>query len=479
VVWREHAESLHLAIGANAAKTAWLNGALVAAADVGYLWLAPVELRAGANLIEIRLVAEEDLLISEVLVGGGHLRAFWALVRDPATFRKPEWMLPPAVAEGGSADTTAFATSFVLDEQVSTATLRVVAESQCTVLVDDVELGKQGGFPPSHVRTVRDYSLSDLAPGCHTIRCDVAGAAGDAALLVDSLLPGVSAGAADGVSGLAWVIEGTVPSPVRLRRRPWLDPSFTDLRGRPHPLPDASWLEPREGQDTVVSLQPDGFAAERAVTWLRWTLPPGARACSLPVGGADAQLWVDGEQIPVSEGGASLPRAEAVGRSAVLRVAEAPGRTAGAVLAGPVTYETGPGQMHLGDWAEQGLAACSGGVRYRTQLNLAARDSQPMVLDLGRVVGTAQVWVNGVDVGTRVMSPYCFALPDGLVEGANRIEVLVLNTLGPFVDAVSPTPFVFPIQRSSGLFGPVRVRTDPEPRKVGGLGVHGPMKESR
>ena len=37
------------------------------------------------------------------------------------------------------------------------------------------------------------------------------------------------------------------------------------------------------------------------------------------------------------------------------------------------------------------------------------------------------------------------------------LEVLVLNTLGPHLDAVSPTPYVFPGQRASGLLGPVRL----------------------
>jgi hypothetical protein len=37
------------------------------------------------------------------------------------------------------------------------------------------------------------------------------------------------------------------------------------------------------------------------------------------------------------------------------------------------------------------------------------------------------------------------------------LEVLVLNTLGPHLDAVSPTPYVFRGQRASGLLGPVRL----------------------
>ncbi len=110
--------------------------------------------------------------------------------------------------------------------------------------------------------------------------------------------------------------------------------------------------------------------------------------------------------------------------------------------------------MRLGDWEERGLAGYSGGVRYRT--TVTAR-SGPGVLDLGRVRGTAEVTVNGRPCGIRVCSPYAFDVD--LDDGDNVVEILVLGTLGPYLDEVSPTHFVFAGQRVSGLFGPVRLRT--------------------
>jgi hypothetical protein len=41
--------------------------------------------------------------------------------------------------------------------------------------------------------------------------------------------------------------------------------------------------------------------------------------------------------------------------------------------------------------------------------------------------------------------------------GSLTIEVDVANTLGPYLDATSPTPFVLAGQTVSGLFGPVRL----------------------
>ena len=76
-------------------------------------------------------------------------------------------------------------------------------------------------------------------------------------------------------------------------------------------------------------------------------------------------------------------------------------------------------------------------------------------LDLGRVRGTAEVHLNGKRVGERIWSPYTFDLTDHLRSRENALHVSVYNTLGPYMEAVSPTSFVFPGQTVSGLFGPV------------------------
>jgi hypothetical protein len=134
----------------------------------------------------------------------------------------------------------------------------------------------------------------------------------------------------------------------------------------------------------------------------------------------------------------------------------APGAAGGALLRGPVAVTVGPGAMALADWQDAGLTAHSGGVRYRRRLDGVATGVR-LRLELGAVRGTAEVLVDGVSAGVRVCSPYAFDLtglvgPDGVM-----LEVLVLNTLGPHLDAVSPTPYVFAGQRRSGLFGPVRL----------------------
>jgi hypothetical protein len=151
-------------------------------------------------------------------------------------------------------------------------------------------------------------------------------------------------------------------------------------------------------------------------------------------------------------------------RRAELQVTARPGFQGGAALAGPVRFVCGPGRIRLGDWESQGLAGYSGGVRYRTTLRHLGRAR----LDLGRVRGTAEVIVNGRSAGIRVCWPYTFDL--NLDAEESTIEILVLGTLAPYLDAVSPTHFVFPGQRVTGLFGPVVLRTEdaasPGPHQV-------------
>jgi hypothetical protein len=147
----------------------------------------------------------------------------------------------------------------------------------------------------------------------------------------------------------------------------------------------------------------------------------------------------------------------ALRRVCALRVETRPGYRAGGIFDSPVRFEMATGMMKLGSWEEQGLVGYSGGVRYRQTLVRDHADQAGVrtFLDLGRVRGTAEVHVNGESVGVRIWSPYVFDLTDHLRPGENELRVSVYNTLGPYMEAISPTPFVFPGQTVSGLLGPV------------------------
>ncbi|WP_405150152.1 hypothetical protein OG589_16825 [Sphaerisporangium sp. NBC_01403] len=410
-----------LVVGAPAAKAAWVDGDEVPLDDSGYLAMSRAPLAPGTHLLLLRLAPDEDLT----------LRAHVSLVRDPSTARRPEWI-----------------TGSVLETVVEVAgppyePLQVASASPCLVRVNGEEAGRQGGFDPyaeAEIPRVRRYDVSHLLrPGPNTVSVETEGA-----VLVDGLA----------VSGPGWTVRrpgGEVAS-ARVRRRQHGDPAALHLRRRPHPLPGAGWIEScATALPAVLAVPPLGSGYEEERVERLWVdVPPGAVTMEIPAHG-QVTAFAGGVRLgegPVVELDGSASRVE-------LRISASPGFEGGAALTGPIRFACGPGTIGLGDWEGLGLAEYSGGVLYRT--GLSAPSGGSAVLDLGRVRGTAEVTLNGGRAGIRVCSPYVFDLE--LAEGENLLEILVLGTLAPYLDAVSPTHFVFPGQRVTGLFGPVRLRS--------------------
>ena len=74
------------------------------------------------------------------------------------------------------------------------------------------------------------------------------------------------------------------------------------------------------------------------------------------------------------------------------------------------------------------------------------------VLDLGDVVASAEVRVNGQPAGVSVSPPWTFDITTFVKPGENRIEVLVCNTLANHYTTV---PTQYRGMTTSGLLGPV------------------------
>ena len=481
-----------LAIGAAAAKRLWIDGAELALDDAGHLAFAACALGTGRHLIDLRLTAEEDL---------DHLRAHLAVVREEAVerYRRPEWIAAAAAGSHGDA-TSELACDLSLREKPARAIVQVAAYAPCALRVNGAVVGRQGGFDPyaeQDVPRVRRYDVTGaLRAGDNELAVELpAPAPGEPlpAVLVDALVDERVV-----CSGREWRARvGGEPAEVTTRRAQADDPASLHLTRRPHPLPGAAWLDPDADDGSVLPLPlavprdehgagaaatpaaadaaappPAGAApppaagaslpttaapppagaspASGRVEWLRFAIPPGTTAIDVRPEGV-ATLFVDG----VAQEGLRLdpaPRA----RLGALRIATRPGFEGGAALAAPIRFEVGPGEIALGDWEQVGLPEYSGGVRYRSTIDVAgAAPSPTATLDLGELRGTAEVRVNGVACGTRICAPYRFDVGAALRAGANEVEVLVLGTLGPYLDAVSPTHFVFDGQRTTGLCGPV------------------------
>ncbi|MFA5204946.1 MAG: glycosyl hydrolase, partial [Lentisphaeria bacterium] len=193
----------------------------------------------------------------------------------------------------------------------------------------------------------------------------------------------------------------------------------------------------------------------------RFTAAPGARALTVTARG-QVQAWVNGRKCraAATEDGKirfTVTPAKS-GRDAVvaLRIEQERGVYGGAALPEPVTFDCEEGAIALGDWSQtEGLASYSGGLRYRTTLNLtAAQAGSKLQLDLGEVASSAEVLINGQVAGVRVAPPWHWDVTGLFTAGDNRIEVLVYNTLANHYLTI---PTRYRGSPKSGLLGPVRL----------------------
>lgn len=460
-VWMDTPATVNLVIGAPAGKRVWVNGAPIGDDAPGYHWRAPVALQAGYNIIEFELRAEQSV----------HMRAFWALVTDWARFERPEWL---TLAGRPVKDSRVrFMRTMDVPFEPVQARLHIGTAGACRVSLNGAEIGRQGGFDPyDGSPRVQRYTTSAFKRGANHLVVEIQDQGAPIALLVDAEVIGARGERITIIGDADWTAQrdDEPAQPAALRRRQWVDrayaseadfasgvdPAWPLVRRRPHPLPAAHWLEDAPPDGSVLSVTPDAYAGAPAVEWFRWTAPGMATAIHLPVR-VQATLLVDGVEVAVGEDGwAALPPSDAPTRAVTLRLVCDRGRRGGAAFDGPISYRVAEGPIGLGNWQAYGLEAYSGGLRYRTTFQLAEQPDR-LVLDLGHVRGTAEVWLNGRRIGARFCAPWHFELTAAAQAGANALEVLICNTLAPYLRAVSPTHYIFSGQEVSGLFGPVRL----------------------
>lgn len=123
----------------------------------------------------------------------------------------------------------------------------------------------------------------------------------------------------------------------------------------------------------------------------------------------------------------------------------------------PIKQTCGKGEMKIGDWTSiDGLRCYSGGAWYRKTVQMDAdKVNKHVELDLGDVVSTARVFVNGKEIGLRMTPPWNFDLDGFLKSGDNLIEILVYNTAGNHYESI-PTQYLKDVK--AGILGPVNLR---------------------
>jgi len=446
-----------LRIGGVAQKRAFLNGKEVPFQGPRHTRTlrAKVELRPGANRIE--LLASRQ--------AAGRLRLFYQVLPETGSAPDPEWIWSAMPSPTGSTD---FQTTVNLTEPAKKAEMVVALGTIHRIRINGRLLADQGNFDPYFTSRAERYDITGLlTPGRNVVQIEAHDDGTPVGLLLDGRVeqadgrevwftsgPMFSATPTGGGKGLVRVLPGPAHGYMG-------DPANLLLRPRPHPLPEAGWLQdqpaPPAPFDRLVYAV-DSEAPQPG--WYRFLLPPGATKLHLRTPG-EPRLFVDGAETPLrQEGGrasAELPAPDAPRRVAALRIAPVAGFEAGAALLEPVTFEVGPGRIPLGSWDVLGLPHYAGGLVYAATVSLPEAPAGPVTLDLGRARGSVDVRVNGVDCGTRLWHPYRFDLAPGAKAGENRIEIRVLNTLGPHFATGHPSAHVYKNHTVSGIFGPVTV----------------------
>ncbi|MEK3917888.1 glycosylhydrolase-like jelly roll fold domain-containing protein [Paenibacillus sp. FSL H7-0331] len=99
------------------------------------------------------------------------------------------------------------------------------------------------------------------------------------------------------------------------------------------------------------------------------------------------------------------------------------------------------------------LPRFTGTFRYETDFEWSESSSR-VLLELGEVYETAEVWLNGEHVGVRICPPYCLEINGLIKKGINKLVIEVTNTL---VKDQRDFLSSFAQQEPSGLIGPVQV----------------------
>jgi hypothetical protein len=193
---------------------------------------------------------------------------------------------------------------------------------------------------------------------------------------------------------------------------------------------------------------------------------PGLRSLSFAAYG-QLTAWIDGVQAEVRTGKqqqdgskkyiVELKTPGKEGSQVVLKIDYQPGFVGGAAFTQYIEQHCGMGTVLLGDWSEtDGLRAYSGGAWYRKNITLESGDvKNRLEIDLGDLVSSAELWINGKSAGIRVSPPWKFDITPFARAGENRIEILVYNTIANNYTTI-PTNYRGSVR--SGLIGPVSLR---------------------
>jgi len=178
-------------------------------------------------------------------------------------------------------------------------------------------------------------------------------------------------------------------------------------------------------------------------------------------------IWIDGKQIESISGQkqptgltnfiVNVKGLKLTTSQVVIKILYQPGYYGGGAIPQYINQQCGVGSINLGDWsAIDGLRAYSGGAYYRKSIHLQASDlKNRLEIDLGDLVSSAELRINGKSAGIRLSPPWKFDITPFAITGDNQIEVLVYNTIANNYTSI---PTLYKGNIKSGIIGPVVLR---------------------
>lgn len=194
---------------------------------------------------------------------------------------------------------------------------------------------------------------------------------------------------------------------------------------------------------------------------------PGVKDISFYIHGTVDELWLSGKKIAKkhvalksSENGINqyvvcLPKVRDSIETMAIAISADPGYQGAAVFSDPIKFVTAIGKLTAGNWADFGsLRYYSGGMYYRKKFVSEMKQKQKTEIDLGQVVATCEVKVNGKLAGVFMSPPYKIDITNYVSKGSNDLEILVYSTLSNHYQTI---PGFYRGKPDAGLLGPVRL----------------------
>ena len=179
--------------------------------------------------------------------------------------------------------------------------------------------------------------------------------------------------------------------------------------------------------------------------WFRFQSPPGMKSMTAET---DAEIEAFSDGVPMSRSGSvfypATYHAEPV--QIALRLVQKPRAYLGGAIEEPIRFTCGEGSLQPGDWSRCDALRCySGGILFERDYQLHAFKDEKVLLDLGDVVSSAEVFVNDRLVSTLCAPPFTAELTGALRPGKNKVGVLVHNTLANHMSTI-PTAYHGPLR---------------------------------